>query len=198
MQPSGARACDQHQLPAGQGPVNRVGRSSCAGTWRCRTSCGRCSSTRTTTAWSPGRKCRTRAPTTSNPPCCAEIAVSRGGANCPLRVKDLALAESCRPELSVGGAHRPTARKAGMLAVGGTLFMSGDASQRVLLSAVAASEQLTGVFGADSPVWIEPERAFGLVQFRAIRARGRMACGRRLRPHRLRAAAAVALGAALR
>ena len=87
----------------------------------------------------------------------SEIAVSRGGGNCPLRVKDLALADHAGQHyLSVTLTGR--CPKPGMLAVGGSLFMSGDASQRVLLSAHRGREQLTGVLGADSPVWNETER----------------------------------------
>jgi len=43
--------------------------------------------------------------------------------------------------------------------------MSGDASQRVLLSAVRGREQLTGVLGADSPVWNEPQRVSAWASF---------------------------------
>ncbi|HEV8443313.1 MAG TPA: HupE/UreJ family protein [Steroidobacteraceae bacterium] len=94
----------------------------------------------------------------------AEIAVKRGGADCPLRVRDLALADH-------GGQHylsvalTAACPKNGLLAVGGSLFMSGDASQRVLLSATRGREQLAGVIGADSPVWNEPERASAWASF---------------------------------
>jgi len=39
------------------------------------------------------------------------------------------------------------------------LFMSGDASQRVLLSAVRGGQKLTGVMSAADPVWHEPVQA---------------------------------------
>jgi hypothetical protein len=39
------------------------------------------------------------------------------------------------------------------------LFMSGDASQRVLMSAARGEEQFTGVLSAADPVWNEPAQA---------------------------------------
>jgi hypothetical protein len=88
----------------------------------------------------------------------AQISVQRGGAPCALGVKDFALAKRAEQNfLSV--ALQATCPKQGLLGVGGTLFMSGDASQRVLLSATHGSGQLTGVLSAASPVWSEPEHA---------------------------------------
>jgi hypothetical protein len=87
----------------------------------------------------------------------SEIAMQRGGASCALRIGDLALADHAGQHyLSVTLTAR--CPKAGLLAIGGHLFMSGDASQRVLLSAMRGREQLAGVMGADSPVWNEPQR----------------------------------------
>jgi hypothetical protein len=88
----------------------------------------------------------------------AQIAVARGGAPCGLRVKDLALAERTGQNfLSI--AMTAECPRPGLLMVGGPLFLSGDASQRVLLSATRGREQLAGVISAESPAWLEPERA---------------------------------------
>ena len=55
--------------------------------------------------------------------------------------------------------------KAGLLKVGGTLFMTGDASQRVLVSVQRGKQQLTGVIGAEAPAWLEPERPSAWASF---------------------------------
>lgn len=88
----------------------------------------------------------------------AQIAVARGGAACGLRVRDLALAERAGQNyLSI--ALTAECPRSGLLTVGGPLFLSGDASQRVLLSATRGQEQLAGVISAEAPTWVEPERA---------------------------------------
>src|SRR6478735_7536255 len=74
----------------------------------------------------------------------AELSVQRGGASCDLHIGDFAL------------AMKAECRESGLVSIGGSLFMSGDASQRVLLSAVRGKVQLTGVLSADEPLWIEP------------------------------------------
>ncbi len=88
----------------------------------------------------------------------AQIAVARGGSACGLRVKDLALAERTGQNFLsiVLTAECP---RAGLLAVGGPLFLVGDASQRVLLSATRGKEKLAGVISAEAPAWAEPVRA---------------------------------------
>jgi hypothetical protein len=87
----------------------------------------------------------------------AQISVARGGAPCMLRFQDLALAERTGQNfLSV--ALTADCPKAGLLTVGGSLFMSGDASQRVLLSATRGSEKLAGVISEEAPAWNEPVR----------------------------------------
>jgi hypothetical protein len=94
----------------------------------------------------------------------AQIAVARGGAPCGLRVKDLALAERTGQNfLSV--ALTAQCPRAGLLAVGGPLFLGGDASQRVLLSATRGAEKLAGVISAEAPAWAEPARASAWVNF---------------------------------
>lgn len=88
----------------------------------------------------------------------AQIALQRGGAPCALAVDDFALASRSEQNfLSV--ALTATCPQPGLAAVGGALFMSGDASQRVLLSAVRGEEQLTGVLSAADPAWSEPVKA---------------------------------------
>ena len=94
----------------------------------------------------------------------AQIAVARGGAPCGLRVKDLALAERTGQNfLSV--ALTAQCPRAGLLAVGGPLFLGGDASQRVLLSATRGAEKLAGVISAEAPAWAEPARASAWANF---------------------------------
>jgi len=84
-----------------------------------------------------------------------QISLRRGGATCTVSVVDFALAvRSEQNFLSV--AMQAVCPKRGAVSVGGPLFMSGDASQRVLLSAVRGEVQLTGVMSAAEPVWNEP------------------------------------------
>ncbi|MEO8061851.1 MAG: HupE/UreJ family protein [Pseudomonadota bacterium] len=86
-----------------------------------------------------------------------QIAVQRGGVSCALRIKDLALATRVEQNFlsvaMVADCPRP-----GLLALSGGLFMSGDASQRVLLSATRGTEKLAGVISPASPQWSEPAR----------------------------------------
>ena len=85
----------------------------------------------------------------------AELSVQRGGAPCELHIGDFALATRSEQNfLSV--AMKAECRESGLVSIGGSLFMSGDASQRVLLSAVRGKVQLTGVLSAAEPLWIEP------------------------------------------
>jgi len=88
----------------------------------------------------------------------AQLSVQRGGAPCTLGIQDFALAvRSEQNFLSV--AMQAACPKAGLVSLGGSLFMSGDASQRVLLSAARGKAQLTGVLSAAEPLWTEPEQA---------------------------------------
>jgi len=94
----------------------------------------------------------------------AEIALQRGGVACRLAVRDLALAQRGGQNfLSVAMTAR--CPESGLLAVGGSLFMSGDASQRVLLSATRGQQKLAGVLGADAPTWIEPAQPSAWASF---------------------------------
>jgi hypothetical protein len=94
----------------------------------------------------------------------AQISVKRGGAACALSVRDFALAS--RDELNfVSAALAADCPQRGLTTVGGPLFMSGDASQRVLLSAVRGKEQLTGVISAADPTWSEPVQASAWASF---------------------------------
>jgi HupE/UreJ protein len=93
-----------------------------------------------------------------------QIALQRGGAACSLRVTDLALAQRVEQNfLSV--AMRADCPQSGLAAVSGGLFLSGDASQRVLLSATRGHEQLAGVISPGSPRWSEPARASAWASF---------------------------------
>ena len=91
--------------------------------------------------------------------CSRRLSVQRGGAPCALRVQDFALASTRASRTSSRWRCRPTVRNAGLSSVGGPLFMSGDASQRVLLSAMRGEVQLTGVLSAAKPSWTEPAQA---------------------------------------
>lgn len=86
-----------------------------------------------------------------------EIAVARGGQACTVGFKDLALAERAgQNHLSIvlnAACPRP-----GLLTVSGSLFMTGDASQRVLVSSTRGKEKITGVISPESPGWTEPAR----------------------------------------
>jgi hypothetical protein len=94
----------------------------------------------------------------------AQLVVSRGGAACGLRVKDLALASRTEQNF-LSLAMLAECPRAGQLTIGGPLFMSGDASQRVLLSAHRGSETLTGVLSATTPVWDEPQQVSAWASF---------------------------------
>lgn len=88
----------------------------------------------------------------------AQLSAQRGGAPCVLRIQDFALAvRSEQNFLSV--VMQGECPESGLVSIGGSLFMSGDASQRVLLSAVRGKSQLTGVLSAADPWWTEPEQA---------------------------------------
>jgi hypothetical protein len=88
----------------------------------------------------------------------AQVSLQRGGVPCSLAVKDFALATRSEQNfLSV--ALQADCPQRGLMSVGGLLFMSGDASQRVLLSALRGKEQLTGVISANDPTWSEPAQA---------------------------------------
>jgi hypothetical protein len=94
----------------------------------------------------------------------AQISVRRGAADCLLSVKDFALAKRGEENfLSV--VMEAACPERGLTNVGGALFMSGDASQRVLLSAVRGEEQLTGVISATDPAWSEPAQASAWLSF---------------------------------
>ena len=88
----------------------------------------------------------------------SQIAVQRGGVPCGLRLQDFALAKRAEQNFLSAVLKADCPRK-GLLGVSGALFMSGDASQRVLLSVSRGSEQITGVMSAAEPGWAEPARA---------------------------------------
>jgi HupE / UreJ protein len=87
----------------------------------------------------------------------AQIAIARGGEACATRVHDFALTRRLEQNfLSV--ALEARCPLAGPLHVGGALFMEGDASQRLLLSAQRGDESFQGVITPDSAGWDEPAR----------------------------------------
>ena len=86
-----------------------------------------------------------------------EIGMQRGGVACALRVGDLALAQRLE-QYYLSVALSAQCPPGGALSVSGTLFLTGDASQRVLLSARRGGATLTGVLSAAEPTWVEPER----------------------------------------
>ncbi len=93
-----------------------------------------------------------------------EISMMRGGVPCTLSFKEAGIARRDGQDyLSIvltGACPRD-----GLLAVGGSLFMSGDAAQRVLLSAARGEEKLAGVLSADTPLWNEPARPSAWASF---------------------------------
>jgi len=87
-----------------------------------------------------------------------ELAVARGDKPCALGVRDLALAQRLEQNfLSV--AMRAECTQPGRVSIGGGLFLTGDASQRVLLSATRDGVTFQGVLGPGAPRWNEPEHA---------------------------------------
>jgi hypothetical protein len=99
----------------------------------------------------------------------SQLSVERGDAVCKLRLSDAALAtRDSQPLLSVTlAADCP---RAGLLKIGGHLFMGGSFmpgrdAQRVLLSARRGDDALTGVISAPAPVWSEPQRPSGWREF---------------------------------
>ncbi len=93
-----------------------------------------------------------------------QIVLYRGGLACALRVEDLALTTRAdQAFLSV--AMIADCPHPGLLALSGGLFMSGAASQRLLLSATRGNEQLAGTIGAEAPQWNEPARASAWASF---------------------------------
>lgn len=86
----------------------------------------------------------------------SQIDVKRGGAPCDLRMGELALAERLEQNhLSV--LLGATCETPGALSVGGALFMSGDASQRMIVSLERGGQAVAGVVSPGAR-WEEPER----------------------------------------
>jgi hypothetical protein len=101
----------------------------------------------------------------------SQLQVARAGVACGLEVIDLALANRAEQNfLSV--AMRADCPRQGALSVSGPLFMTGDASQRVLLSATRDGEQLNGVLSPATSTWTEPARASAWASFARFMGEG--------------------------
>jgi hypothetical protein len=94
----------------------------------------------------------------------AQISVARGGGACAMRVSDLALATRAEQE-HVSLAITADCPRPGRLTIGGPLFMTGDPSQRVLVSARRGDETVSGVVSSASASWSEPEQVSALASF---------------------------------
>lgn len=94
----------------------------------------------------------------------SQITMQRGGAACALRIKDLALAKRVEQNF-LSAALVADCPRPGLLVLSGGLFMSGDASQRVLLSATRGPEKLAGVISPATPQWNEPDRPSAWASF---------------------------------
>ena len=101
------------------------------------------------TGSSRGRKSSTRAPATSNRPCCARL-------QWRVAARHARSERAGQNHLSI--ALSAACPKSGLLTVSGSLFMTGDASQRVLISSTRGKQQFAGVISPDSPGWTEPAR----------------------------------------
>jgi hypothetical protein len=100
-----------------------------------------------------------------------QLSLQRGGAPCDLQVRDVALAQRTGiNHLSL--SFTANCRQPGLLVAGGPLFLSGDASQRVLVSLTRGQGQLAGVIGPDSPSWAEPERPSAWASFKRFVGEG--------------------------
>ena len=86
----------------------------------------------------------------------SQLAVTRGGEPCALRLEDLALAERLEQN-HLSARLTASCPRAGRLAVGGALFMSADASQRMLVRALRGEQVIAGVVSPGER-WEEPER----------------------------------------
>ena len=94
----------------------------------------------------------------------SQIEVFRGGEACQVVVDDIALAERAGENV-VSLAMSASCARAGPLRIGGALFMTGDASQRVLIAVTRDGARFAGVISPDSPVWEEPREVSALSSF---------------------------------
>jgi hypothetical protein len=94
----------------------------------------------------------------------AQIALTRGGGGCSLRVGDFALAKRGEEHL-LSVLLQADCQQTGPLTVGGPLFMTGDASQRVLLTAHRGGATFSSALSAVSPTWSEPAQASAWASF---------------------------------
>lgn len=93
-----------------------------------------------------------------------QLSVSRGGVPCALAPGGLSLVDRL-DEKFVSVELLASCPQPGMLEVGGGLFMQGDSSQRVLLSAQRGDESIEGVLSSREPRWIEPREVSAWAAF---------------------------------
>ena len=87
----------------------------------------------------------------------SQVSLERGDAVCEVAVGEPALGRRDGLEFLVVPMTGQCPR-AGLLKIGGYLFMPGGTGERVLLALRRADGDLTGVISAGDPVWSEPER----------------------------------------
>jgi hypothetical protein len=87
----------------------------------------------------------------------AQVRIDRGNVACAVGVHDLALAKR-EEENYLSLLLRAQCPSAGRLRIGGELFMTGDAAQRVLISVTRGEDRFTSVISTATPEWVEPER----------------------------------------
>jgi hypothetical protein len=94
----------------------------------------------------------------------AQLEVSRGGTACALGVADLALARRDEQNyLSI--TMNVACPRTGPLSVGGPLFLTGDASQRVLLSISRGDTRIATTLSPSEPSWLEPAEVSAWASF---------------------------------
>jgi hypothetical protein len=94
----------------------------------------------------------------------AQITLRRGGVHCSLRTGDFALAKRGEENL-LSVLLQADCPQAGPISVAGPLFMTGDASQRVLLTAHRGGATFSSALSAVAPSWTEPAQVSAWASF---------------------------------
>jgi hypothetical protein len=94
----------------------------------------------------------------------AQITVARGGGSCSLSAGDFALTKRGEENL-LSVLLQADCPRAGPLTVGGPLFMTGDASQRVMLTAHRGEVMFSSVLSTVTPTWTEPAQPSAWASF---------------------------------